>query len=84
MKYDGPLPVHIGIIMDGNGRWAQKRNAPRTTGHREGLNAAKEVVRAASDIGVKYLTLYTFSTENWRRAEDEVSFLMRQPGIIRP
>jgi len=77
LKYDGPLPVHIGIIMDGNGRWAQKRNAPRTTGHREGLNAAKEVVRAASDIGVKYLTLYTFSTENWRRAEDEVSFLMR-------
>ncbi len=63
--------------MDGNGRWAQKRNAPRTTGHREGLNAAKTVVRKASEIGLKYLTLYAFSTENWKRAREEVRFLMR-------
>ena len=77
MRFDGPLPVHVGIIMDGNGRWAQNRNAPRTAGHREGLNAAKAVVRAASEIGLKYITLYAFSTENWKRAEGEVNFLMR-------
>jgi undecaprenyl diphosphate synthase len=62
--------------MDGNGRWAQKRNLPRTSGHKEGLSAAKRIAKAASDLGVKYLTLFTFSTENWKRAEDEVSFLM--------
>ena len=71
------LPCHIGIIMDGNGRWAQSRNLPRTAGHREGLNAAKDVVRAASEIGVSYVTLYTFSTENWKRTREEVSFLMK-------
>jgi len=70
------MPCHIGIIMDGNGRWASKRGLQRTAGHREGLNAAKRVVKAASDLGIQYLTLYTFSTENWRRAEEEVSFLM--------
>ncbi|MBO5235647.1 MAG: undecaprenyl diphosphate synthase family protein, partial [Spirochaetaceae bacterium] len=58
------VPVHVGIIMDGNGRWAQKRNLPRTAGHREGLEAAKRIVSSAVDAGVKYLTLYTFSTEN--------------------
>jgi undecaprenyl diphosphate synthase len=62
--------------MDGNGRWAQKRNLPRTAGHKEGLNAAKRIVKAASDLGVKFVTLYTFSTENWKRAEEEVGFLM--------
>ena len=77
MKYDGQLPAHVAIIMDGNGRWAQSRNAPRTAGHREGLNAAKAVVRTASEIGLKFLTLYVFSTENWKRAEEEVRFLMR-------
>lgn len=71
------LPRHIGIIMDGNGRWARERNLPRTAGHKEGLNAAKSVVKAASEMGVPYMTLYTFSTENWKRAEEEVSFLMR-------
>ena len=71
------LPNHIGIIMDGNGRWARQRRLARSAGHREGLNAAKEIVRAASDIGIRYLTLYTFSTENWRRTEEEVSFLMK-------
>lgn len=71
------LPSHIGIIMDGNGRWAKARGMPRTTGHKEGLNTAKRIVKAASQTGVQFLTLYTFSTENWKRAQDEVSFLMR-------
>ena len=73
------LPRHIGIIMDGNGRWATSRNMPRHKGHREGLKAAKRTVKAAHDLGVKYLSLYTFSTENWRRAREEVNFLM---GLI--
>lgn len=71
------IPSHIGIIMDGNGRWAKKKNLPRTAGHDEGLQAAKRIVKAASDFGICFLTLYVFSTENWRRAEDEVSFLMK-------
>lgn len=71
------LPAHVGIIMDGNGRWAKSRGLPRTAGHKEGLTAAKRVVAAAASVGLQYLTLYTFSTENWRRAEEEVSFLMR-------
>lgn len=70
------LPLHVGIIMDGNGRWATNRGLPRTAGHKEGLTTAKEIVRCSSEIGIKYLSLYTFSTENWRRAEEEVSFLM--------
>jgi undecaprenyl diphosphate synthase len=71
-----PVPVHIGIIMDGNGRWAQARGQIRTQGHLEGLKAAKRIVKAASDMGVKYLTLYAFSTENWKRAAAEVGFIM--------
>jgi len=74
------VPVHIGIIMDGNGRWAQKRNLVRSAGHREGLKAAKRVVRAASESHIKYVTLYTFSTENWKRAVAEVGFLMKLIG----
>ena len=70
------VPAHIGIIMDGNGRWAQKRNLPRTAGHKEGVNTAREIIKAAAAIGVRYLTLYTFSTENWKRTAEEVSFLM--------
>lgn len=70
------IPEHIGIIMDGNGRWATRQNLSRHRGHREGLTAAKRTVKAARDLGVKYLSLYTFSTENWRRTEEEVSFLM--------
>jgi undecaprenyl diphosphate synthase len=70
------LPRHIGIIMDGNGRWARQRGKKRSQGHREGLQAAKRVVKAASDLGIRYLSLYTFSTENWKRAEKEVSYLM--------
>lgn len=70
------LPVHIGIIMDGNGRWAKKRNLPRTNGHKEGLTAAKNIIRAVADLGIRYVTLYTFSTENWKRTQEEVGYLM--------
>ena len=70
------LPNHVGIIMDGNGRWAKKRGLIRSKGHREGLESAKRIVKAASDLGLKYISLYVFSTENWKRAEDEISFLM--------
>ncbi len=70
------LPCHVGIIMDGNGRWAKKRNLLRTNGHTEGLKRAKEIAKTASDIGLKFLTLYVFSTENWKRTETEVGFLM--------
>lgn len=70
------LPFHVAITMDGNGRWAQKRNLPRTAGHNEGLTAAKNIVKAAADIGIKHLTLYVFSTENWKRTQEEVGFLM--------
>ena len=69
-------PLHVGVIMDGNGRWATRRNLPRRKGHLEGLTAAKRTVKAARDLGITYISLYTFSTENWKRAEDEVSFLM--------
>ena len=71
---------HIGIIMDGNGRWAKQRGQLRTQGHLEGITAAKRVVKSASDLGISYLTLYTFSTENWKRAEEEVGFVM---GLVK-
>ena len=70
------LPVHVGIIMDGNGRWAKNRKLPRTNGHTEGLKVAKKIARAAADLGLKYVTLYVFSTENWKRTQQEVGFLM--------
>jgi undecaprenyl diphosphate synthase len=70
------LPRHVGIIMDGNGRWAKARGLRRIEGHREGGQAAKRVVAAAADAGIPYLSLYVFSTENWSRAEEEVSYLM--------
>lgn len=70
------IPRHVGIIMDGNGRWATRQNLARHRGHREGLTAAKRTVKAASDLGIKYLSLYTFSTENWSRTEEEVAYLM--------
>ena len=70
------LPRHVGIIMDGNGRWARQRGKPRTEGHLEGVKAAKRIVAAASEIGLPFLSLYTFSTENWARAAEEVSYLM--------
>ena len=70
------LPNHIAIIMDGNRRWAQSKNLPSMLGHREGVQALKKVTRYASDLGIKYLTVYAFSTENWNRKKDEVDFLM--------
>ena len=74
------IPAHIAIIMDGNGRWAKQRNLPRTSGHKEGLEVAKKIVKVAKEVGVKYITLYTFSTENWKRTQDEVGYLM---GLIK-
>jgi len=74
------IPAHVGIIMDGNGRWAQKRGLVRTQGHLEGLKTAKRIVKAASDLGIKYLTLYAFSTENWKRASEETGFIM---GLVK-
>jgi undecaprenyl diphosphate synthase len=74
------IPRHVGIIMDGNGRWANQRGMIRTQGHLEGLKAAKRIVKAASDMGIQYLTLYAFSTENWKRAASEVGFIM---GLIK-
>lgn len=74
------LPVHVGIIMDGNGRWATQRGLPRSEGHRRGLETAKDIVLAASKMGIRYLSLYVFSTENWKRTAEEVGFLM---GLIK-
>ena len=71
-----PQPAHVAIIMDGNGRWAQMRGLPRQEGHRRGLEALRATVRNAGDLGVRILTLYSFSTENWRRPATEVSFLL--------
>ena len=73
----GPIPNHIAIIMDGNGRWAKERNLPRIAGHKEGINSVRKVTRICGELGVKFLTLYTFSTENWNRPEKEVSALMQ-------
>ena len=69
-------PRHVAIIMDGNGRWAQQRSRPRTFGHREGVEALRRTVEAAGDLGLPYLTVFGFSTENWRRPKDEVSTLL--------
>lgn len=71
------VPQHIAIIMDGNGRWAKKRLMPRVAGHKQGVEAVRDVIKACVERGVKYLTLFAFSSENWRRPEDEVSFLMQ-------
>ena len=71
------VPVHLGVIMDGNGRWAQARGMPRTAGHREGVKAARRIVEASGEMGIRFLTLFTFSTENWKRPPAEVSYLMR-------
>ncbi|MBQ2469737.1 MAG: isoprenyl transferase [Ruminococcus sp.] len=71
------LPKHVGIIMDGNGRWAKKRGLPRKAGHTEGARTFRKITRYCSEVGIKYLTVYAFSTENWRRPEDEVGALMK-------
>jgi undecaprenyl diphosphate synthase len=70
------VPQHVAVIMDGNGRWAKKRALNRLRGHKAGIEAVRETIRAASDSGVRFLTIYSFSTENWKRPEDEVTGLM--------
>ena len=76
INQSGKCPVHVAIIMDGNGRWARKRGLPRTEGHAAGVKAVREVVEIAGEIGVRILTLYTFSIENWNRPREEVASLM--------
>lgn len=73
---DEIVPNHVAIIMDGNGRWAKQRKLPRTAGHREGVKSTQEVIKASGEAGVKYLTLFAFSSENWNRPQTEVSALM--------
>ena len=73
------VPQHIAIIMDGNGRWAQKRALPRVAGHHEGMKNIRTITRCANKVGIGALTLYAFSTENWKRPRKEVEFLMRLP-----
>ncbi len=77
LKQQGPIPVHIAVIMDGNGRWAKERRLPRVAGHRQGVNSVRDIVEVCGQLGVKHLTLYAFSTENWKRPKEEVSTLMR-------
>src|SRR5687768_9037760 len=76
MPRPASVPVHVAIVMDGNGRWATKRGLPRTDGHRAGEEAVGRAVHAAADMGIRWLTLYTFSTENWKRPASEVKFLL--------
>ncbi|WZY01630.1 isoprenyl transferase [Bacillus sp. FSL W7-1360] len=73
------IPQHVAIIMDGNGRWAKSKGLPRIAGHREGMKAVRKIVRAADGVGVRILTLYAFSTENWSRPKTEVDFLLKLP-----
>jgi undecaprenyl diphosphate synthase len=73
------IPKHVAIIMDGNGRWAKKRGLPRISGHHEGMKTVKKIVKKANDLGIEVLTLYAFSTENWKRPKTEVDFLMKLP-----
>ena len=70
------LPSHVAVIMDGNGRWARQRGMDRIFGHRQGVNAVREIIECAAELGVGYLTLYAFSTENWARPDEEISALM--------
>lgn len=77
VKASGNIPGHIAIIMDGNGRWAKNRNLPRAAGHKRGVETVREMVQSCINLGIKYLTLYTFSTENWKRPQNEISMLMR-------
>lgn len=76
METDSDIPQHVAIIMDGNGRWATSRGLPRTEGHRKGADAVRRTVKAAHELGIRYLTLFGFSSENWNRPEDEVDTLM--------
>lgn len=74
-----PIPGHVAIIMDGNGRWARKRALPRIAGHHEGMKVVRKITRLASTLGIKTLTLYAFSTENWKRPKTEVEYIMKLP-----
>ncbi|NVK22766.1 MAG: isoprenyl transferase [Kangiellaceae bacterium] len=76
MQHTAKIPPHIAIIMDGNGRWAQKRGKKRVFGHKAGMERAREMAETCGELGVKYLTLFAFSSENWKRPQEEVSFLM--------
>jgi undecaprenyl diphosphate synthase len=76
IRQSGKCPVHVAVIMDGNGRWAARRGLPRTKGHQAGVKAVRQVVEVAGEVGVKYLTMYTFSVENWNRPKAEVASLM--------
>ncbi len=76
------LPRHVAIIMDGNGRWAKARGMSRTQGHLEGVKRVEEIIKAAHDMGIEFLTIYAFSTENWSRPQDEVSMIMRTFIIV--
>ncbi|SEB47391.1 isoprenyl transferase [Paenibacillus sp. GP183] len=78
------VPTHVAIIMDGNGRWAKQRGLPRVAGHHSGMKNVKKITIAANDIGVKVLTMYAFSTENWKRPKEEVEFLMKLPQEFFP
>ncbi len=80
MEHNLPVPRHIAIIMDGNGRWAKKRGLPRTAGHAAGAEAFRRIANYCRSIGVEYLTVYAFSTENWKRSEEEVSGIMKLLG----
>ena len=71
------IPQHVAIIMDGNGRWARQRGLPRAAGHHVGIKRIKEIVKSASELGIKIITFFTFSTENWQRPKREVDMLMR-------
>ncbi|MGJ5712102.1 isoprenyl transferase [Staphylococcus auricularis] len=73
------IPKHVAIIMDGNGRWAKQRNLPRVKGHYQGMQTVKTVTKEAGKLGIKYLTLYAFSTENWSRPQDEINYIMNLP-----
>ncbi len=77
MKWKNPLPTHVAIIMDGNGRWAKRQNKPRIEGHQQAIQTVDTVVTTAAELGIPYLTLYTFSTENWNRPQNEVQALMQ-------
>jgi undecaprenyl diphosphate synthase len=78
------VPTHVAIIMDGNGRWAKQRGLPRVAGHHSGMKNVKKITIAANDVGVKVLTMYAFSTENWKRPKEEVEFLMKLPQEFFP
>ncbi|MCF7925003.1 MAG: isoprenyl transferase [Candidatus Izimaplasma sp.] len=77
---NGYIPAHLAIIMDGNGRWAKKRHLPRTFGHKKGSENLKDIAIACNDLGIKALSVYAFSTENWNRPKDEIEFLMALPS----